>query len=83
MNLKNVNTAFLEQVAVDKTMLATNLPELADCTGIGLDPKTEIQNRFPLVTWLLGTELTRRVRAAINDKGSCIVHKDGDGKWVI
>lgn len=83
MNIKNMSTAVLESVAVDKTMLATNLPELADCTGIGLDPKTEIQNRFPLVTWLLGTELTRRVRAAINDRGSCIVHKDGDGKWVI
>lgn len=83
MNIKNMNTAVLESVAVDKTVLATNLPELADCTGIGLDPKTEIQNRFPLVTWLLGTELTRRVRAAINNQGSCIVHKDGEGKWVI
>lgn len=83
MEIKNMNTAILEAVAVDKTMLATNLPEMADCTGIGLDPKTEIQNRFPLVNWLLQTELTRRVRAAIDDKGSCIVHKDGDGKWVI
>lgn len=84
MNLKNMNTAALESVAVDRTMLATNLPDLADCTGIGLDPKTEIQNRFPLVTWLLGTELTRRVRSAIDAQGSCIVHKDPEtGKWVI
>lgn len=83
MEIKNISTAILDAVAVDKTMLATNLPELADCSGAGLDPKTEIQNRFPLVTWLLGTELTRRVRAAINDKGSCIVHKNGNGNWVI
>lgn len=83
MNIPNMSLEALSQVAVDKTMLATNLPELADCTGIGLDPKTEIQNRFPLVTWLLGTELTRRVRAAIEDAGSCIMHKNGDGKWVI
>lgn len=81
MNM-NVNTAILDSVAVDKTMLATNLPELADCSGAGLDPKTEIQNRFPLVTWLLNTELTRRVRANINAEGSCLVHK-ADGHWVI
>ena len=83
MNIPNMSLEVLNQVAVDKTMLATNLPEMADCTGIGIDPKTEIQNKFPLVAWLLGTELTRRVRAAIDDKGSCIVHKNGDGKWVI
>lgn len=82
MNMMNMNTAILDAVAVDKTMLATNLPELADCSGAGLDPKTEIQNRFPLVTWLLGTELTRRVRANINAEGSCLVHK-ADSKWVI
>lgn len=83
MEIMNMSNAILEQVAVDKTMLATNLPDLADCTGLGLDPKTEIQNRFPLVTWLLGTELTRRVRGLIDSRGNCIVHKDGDGKWVI
>ena len=82
MNMMNMNTAILDSVAVDKTMLATNLPDMADCSGAGLDPKTEIQNRFPLVTWLLGTELTRRVRANINAEGSCLVHK-ADGKWVI
>ena len=82
MNMMNMNTAILDAVAVDKTMLATNLPEMADCSGAGLDPKTEIQNRFPLVTWLLGTELTRRVRANVNAEGSCLVHKS-DGKWVI
>lgn len=83
MNM-NMSTQMLESVAIDKTVLATNLPELADCTGAGLDPKTEIQNRFPLVTWLLNTELTRRTRNAIADEGNCLLHKDpSTGKWVI
>lgn len=82
MNMMNMNTAILDSVAVDKTMLATNLPDLADCSGAGLDPKTEIQNRFPLVTWLLGTELTRRVRANISAEGSCLVHKSS-GEWLV
>ena len=83
MEIKNMSTAILDAVAVDKTMLATNLPEMADCTGAGLDPKTEIQNRFPLVTWLLGTELTRRVRAGIDRRGTCLVHPNSEGKWII
>lgn len=82
MNIMNMSIQALDAVAVDRTMLATNLPDLADCTGVGLDPKTEIQNRFPLVAWLLGTELTRRVRANINAEGSCVVHK-ADSKWVV
>lgn len=84
MNIKNMSIQTLDQVAMDRTMLATNLPDLADCTGAGLDPKTEIQNRFPLVTWLLGTALTRRVRSAIDAEGNCLIHKDTvTGKWVI
>lgn len=80
----NIDLKLLESVALDRTVLATNLPDMPDCTGAGLDVKTEIMNRFPLVTWLLSTPLTSRTRSAIAGvDGHCLIHKDGDGKWVI
>ena len=80
----NMDLKLLESVAVDRTVLATNLPDMPDCTGAGLEPKTAIIDRFPLVTWLLGTSLTQRTRAMINEnRAHCLVHKNGDGQWVI
>lgn len=80
----NIDLKLLESVAVDRTVLSTNLPDMPDCTGAGLDVKTEIINRFPLVNWLLGTNLTSRTRSAIAGvDGHCLIHKDGDGKWVL
>lgn len=80
----NMDINLLESVAVDRTVLATNLPDMPDCTGAGLDPKTAIINQFPLVAWLLGTSLTQRTRARLNeDRAHCIMHKDGNGKYII
>ena len=83
----NIDLKLLENVAVDReafTKLATNLPDMPDCTGAGLDVKTEIINRFPLVNWLLNTSLTRRTRSMIRGvDGHCLLHKDGEGNWVI
>ena len=80
----NIDLKLLESVAVDRTVLSTNLPDMPDCTGAGLDVKTEIINRFPLVNWLLGTNLTSRTRSAVAGvDGHCLIHKDGDGKWVL
>lgn len=71
----------LEAVAVDRRDLASNIVDIPDCTNTDLNVKTEIMNRFPLVTWLLQTPLTARTRQEIRD--NCITHKDCDGKWVI
>ena len=83
MNM-NVDSRLLESVALnEKVFLASNLADMPDCTGAGIDVKTEIINRFPLVEWLLRTSLTQRVRNEINNGGTCLVHKDCDGKWVV
>lgn len=77
----------LEDVAVDIRTLSSNFADVVpDCTGLGVDPKTEVENRYPLYFWLLRTQLARRVRAMINntDHGMCILHKDAtSGKYVI
>lgn len=76
----NMDMKLLENVAVD-IKLATNLPDMPDCTGAGLEPKTAIINNFPLVTWLLGTSLTQRTRAMMQNH--CLLHKNTEGKWVV
>lgn len=77
----------LDDVAVDIRKLSTNFADvIPDCTGLGVDPKTEVENRFRLYSWLLNTSLSRRVRAMINstENGMCILHKDATtGKYVI
>lgn len=77
----------LDDIAVDLRMLSTNFADvIPDCTGLGVDPKTEIVDRYPLYFWLLNTPLSRRVRSMINnvDHGMCILHKDATtGKYVI
>lgn len=81
----NVNLTSLEKVALDeKVFLATNIADMPDCSGAPIELKTEIINRFPLVEWLLRTQLTQRVRTEIYNGGLCLVHKDSTtGKWVI
>jgi len=76
----------LDAIAVDHEKLATNFTEVVpDCTGLGADPKTEIQNQNQLYNWLLNTSLSRRVRGMINSNdGMCILHKDAtSGEYVI
>lgn len=57
----------LEAVAVeakDIKALSTNFAEIASgCDGLeDFEPKTEIQNRYPLASWLLNTPQSRRMR---------------------
>ena len=64
--------------------LATNFGDVVpDCTGLDAEPKTEIQNRFPLLMWLMGTALSREVRRGRREGGACVLHKDDDQKWVM
>lgn len=81
----NMNTNVLESHAVDMAMLSTNLPEIIgqDCTGAGFDLASEVQNNFPLVTWLLNTSLSARVRRMVYANGINLVTKDNNGKYQI
>lgn len=65
MNGLNVNTKQLENAAVDIRELSSNFADIAaDCYGLdGKNIKSELQNRFPLATWLLGTSMSRQMRA--------------------
>lgn len=81
MNSMNMR---LEDIAVDRMTLATNFTDvIPDCCGQDVDIKTELMNRHPLYTWLLGTQLSRRVRDQINSAdGNCYLVKN-DGSYVI
>lgn len=78
------STNMLEKVAVDRKYLATNFADIVpDCSGAGADPKTQILTQFPLVSWLINTPLSTRVRQGIASNGQCMMHKNSDGKWVL
>ena len=80
----NISTRMLENAAVDSSIvLSSNIAEMPDCSGVDINPKTEIINRFPLVDWLRGTALTNTTRNNVNNGGQCLIHKDCDGNWVI
>ena len=73
---ENVSTNKLEQVAVDKAELASNFPDVVanDCYGIdGLKVASIIQDRFPLIDWLMDTAPSRALRSEINS----VQYRDG------
>ena len=93
---ENVSTNKLSQVAVDKAELASNFPEVANgCTGIeGAKVSDIIQDRFPLVDWLMDTTPSRELRGELNRASDVYCggrfHKatigegaDAQTKWVI
>lgn len=82
MNM-NVDVRALDAVSVDMKNLSTNIGEIVyDCFGMeGATLKTEMQNRFPLVYWLLNTRLSQSMRS-ISTRGMMGIHKE-DGKWMM
>ena len=82
---ENVSDAALESVAVDRKDLATNIADVAqDCIG-DLDIASEIQNRFPVVSRLLATRMSREMRNRAS-AGLINTHKATIGeatKWVL
>lgn len=74
----------LESIAVDRRLLATNFTDvIPDCCGADLDVKTELMNRHPLYTWLIGTQLSRRVRGELSgNNANCFLYKE-DGEYNI
>lgn len=81
-----INFEDLRASAIDQRnviTLATNFGDVVpDCTGLDASPKTELQNRFPLLMWLMDTALSREVRRDRREGGACVIHK-ADGKWVM
>ncbi len=86
MNI-NMDMDTLRMTAIDRRnviSLATNFGDtVPECTGVGVELKTELQNRFPLLMWLMGTALSQETRRDRREGGACVLHKDGDGKWVM
>lgn len=94
---ENVETKNLDKVAVDKAELASNFPDVVnDCYGIdGASVASIIQDKFPLVDWLMDTTPSREIRAELNRAqatGGCVnrFHKAQVGapgaevtKWVM
>lgn len=73
------NLMQLESVATDIETLSSNIGEI----GMGIDYSNntlanEMQNRFPLVDWLLRTPASRRIRAQ-RDRGTLTIHRN-DGE---
>lgn len=82
--MRDITLDTLRAEAIDRVQLSTNLPDLPDCSGAGLDPKSEIQKNFPVVSWLLNTSLTADVQSKLRGvNGHRLLHQDGEGKWVI
>lgn len=61
---ENVSTAKLDRVAEDQAKLASNFPEIvSDCYGIdGASVDGILQDRFPVVNWLMDTVPSREIR---------------------
>ena len=81
MNRIDTMAMGLEQIAVDRKTLASNfLDVIPNCDIVGLDAKTELQNKYALYLWLINTALSRRVRSLVNGgNNACILYKDTDG----
>lgn len=93
---ENVSTSKLDKVAVDSAKLASNFPEvMGDCYGVeGADVTSIIQDKFPLVDWLMDTDPSRALRSELNgqyrDATSNRFHKatigegeEAQSKWVM
>lgn len=77
----------LDAVAVDKTKLESNISKIAtDCQGLeGASLASELNNRFPLVTRLLGTSASAEMRRRRVNK-MLYMHQetvDGQTKWML
>lgn len=74
----------LEKVAIESKELATNYGEVArDCFGLdGATFASELQDRFPLVDWLLSTPLSQSMRRTI-ENGLMGTRVDEEGNYLL
>ena len=74
----------LDSVAVDRVKLSGSFADVVgDCCGADLKTRTDVVNRFPLVTYLLQTRLANEVRGRMFEAKRCLTMKDEDGKWIL
>ena len=80
----NFNVDDLSSVAVDAVKLASNFPSVfTDCYGLeDATLRSEIVNQFPLVSWLLSTSMSARMRSDAT-AGIHHMHMDNNGNWVL
>lgn len=65
----NISQSRLDEFAVDAQNLAGDFIDVAsgcDCPMDDSTPKSELEDRYPLVSWLVGTPLSRKVRNRFN-----------------
>lgn len=74
----------LSNVAVDARKLASNFPSVfTDCYGLeDASLRSEIVNQFPLVSWLLSTSMSNRMRSDAT-AGIHHMHMNTNGNWVL
>lgn len=74
----------LEKVAIESKDLATNYGEVArDCFGLdGATFTSELQNRFPLVDWLLSTPMSQSMRERVRN-GLMGTRIGDDGEYLL
>lgn len=74
----------LDKVSVDSVKLAGNFSDIiGDCCGPEVNLRTQLVNNFPLVAWLLQTQLSSYVRTNMWREKRCMMFKDDDGKWTL
>ena len=82
-NLINVSNEDLSKIAVDRHALSGTFADVVgDCCGADLKTRSDVVNRFPLVVWLLQTELSNTVRSMMFEAKRCGMSKV-DGKWMV
>lgn len=73
----------LDKASVDSIKLAGSFSDIiGDCCGPEVNLRTQLINNFPLVAWLLSTQLSSYVRANMWREGRCMMFKD-EGKWTL
>lgn len=74
----------LDRVSVDSVKLAGSFSDIiGDCCGPEVNLRTELINNFPLVAWLLSTQLSNYVRQNMWREKRCMLFKDDNGKWTL
>lgn len=73
----------LDKASVDSVKLAGSFSDIiGDCCGPEVNLRTQLINNFPLVAWLLSTQLSNYVRTNMWREKRCMLFKD-EGKWTL
>lgn len=80
----NINENELAKIAVDSKELASSYADVArDCYGLdGAQFASELQDRYPVVMWLLGTSLSQTMRTKVTN-GLLGTRVDEEGEYQI